>query len=186
LRNNKHLLWEIPEAAVAKYNKISPELRLPFHPRAVACVLNSYVIDEARRKFEGVRDSRFMSTNGTTYHFLKGCVLWYKQLGPDGLPSNYPTDTAIEMMQGSFPWMPQKVLLVVGFEIDDTCQRLLSVVIQRFNSAGRVQFYIEILPVVSKARILAMPTVAAQEGQKVRVRIKRGPEQKELLVQENE
>src|SRR5664280_2772440 len=159
LRNSRHLLWEIPEAAVANYSRIPPELRLPFDPRAIACVLNSYVIDEARRKFEGVRDSRFMPANGTTYHFLNGCVLWYKQLGADGLPSNYPTDTAIEMMQGSFPWMPQKILLVVGFEIDDTCHKLKTVVIQRFNSIGKVQFYIEILPVVSNARVLAMPTV---------------------------
>jgi hypothetical protein len=94
IRNVRHLLWDIPEAALTTYNTIPPALRLPWNARITANVLNGYVIDEARRRFDGVRGSEFLNTNGTTYHLFNGCVLWYKQLGEDGFPSNYPTETA--------------------------------------------------------------------------------------------
>jgi hypothetical protein len=185
LRGSKDLLWKIPVAALATYNSIEPSLRLPLNTRAIASALNCYVLDEARRLFDGVRNSKFIETNGTTYHLLDGCVLWYKQLGPDGMPSNYPTETADSMMQGNFPFMPQRVLLVVGFQLDATLQGIKSVVIQRFNAARRLQFYIELEQVLAKPRVLKMPTIAATVKAKTRVKIKRGPEQKELLAQEN-
>ncbi len=102
LKASRAKLWDIPERALQAYNSIDPVLRLPLNARAVANNLNSYVLDEAKRSFDGVSNSRFEERNGTVLHHLNGCTLWYKQLGDDGLPSNYPTETAKELMQGHF------------------------------------------------------------------------------------
>ena len=181
LTRNRRLLREIPETALETYNKIDPSLRLPWNARTVATVMNSFVIDEARRMFDGESSSKFLEANGTTYHLLNDCVLWYKQLGTDGLPSNYPTDTAQVMMQGSFPFLPKKVLLVVGFRFDEPMQKVEKVEIQRFNSIGLMQFYIELEKTVAPTRVIAMPPGQSPAKPKTRVAIKRGPEQKELV-----
>jgi hypothetical protein len=187
IRNVRHLLWEIPEAAIATYNRIAPALRLPWNPRVTANVLNSYVIEEARRLFGSSRNSEFWEANGTTYHLFNGCVLWYKQLGEDGHPSNYPTETAIEMMQGTFPFAPKRPILVLGFRVDEAMQSIKRVMIQRFNSIGELKFYIELEKLPLKPRVIEMPSQSTDALEtRTRIRIKRGPEQKELMAQENE
>jgi hypothetical protein len=187
IRDVRHLLWEIPEAALATYNTIPAALRLPWNSRTRANVLNGYVIDEARRRFLDVRRSEFLDSNGTTYHLFNGCVLWYKQLGDDDLPSNYPTETAAEMMQGTFPFAPKRPVLVLGFKVDEAVQGLKCVMVQRFYSTGKLRFYIELEKVTAKSRVIEMPLHTADAlGTRTRIRIKRGPEQKELLAQENE
>lgn len=188
IRSVRHLLWDVPEAALKNYNAIPHAFRVPWTPRATADVLNSYVLDEAKRRFEGVRGSDFFPKNGTTYQTFRGAVFWYKQLGVDGLPSNYPTPTAEEMMQGTFPFARQKPLLVLGFKVDETMQNIKSVVIQRFNSLGKLRYFIELEKVATaKARVYQMSSqsndgVATRTG----IKIRRGPEQNELLAQENE
>ena len=185
LRGIREHLWEIPEAALATYNAIPPIHRLPWNPRVTANVLNSYVIDEARRRFDGVRNSDFFEKNGTTYHLYNGCVLWYKQLGSDGMPSNYPTETALEMMQGSFPYAPTRPILVLGFEVDEAIQALRRVVVQRFYSSGRLRYYIELEKVTAQSRVIEMPSHTTEALRtRTRIRIKRGPEQRELLENE--
>jgi hypothetical protein len=187
IRNVRHLLWEIPDAALATYNCIPPALRLPFNPRITANVLNGYVIHEAQKRFDGVRGSEFFPANGTTYHLFNGCVLWYKQLGEDGLPSNYPTESAVEMMQGHFSFAPQRPILVLGFQVDEAMQSLTRVVIQRFRSTGRVKFYVELEKIVSRPRVVEMPVQTHDAlATRTRIRIKRGPEDRELFAQENE
>ena len=183
----RHLLWEIPEAALATYNRIPHAFRVPFTPRAVADVINSYVLDEAKRRFDGVRGSEFFPKNGTTYHLFQGSVIWYKQLGEDGLPSNYPTETAQEMMQGCFPFAPLRPILVLGFKADETMQSIKSVMIQRFNSVCKLKYYIELEKVTTKSRVVEMPSQTNEHlTTRTRIKIKRGPEQNELLAQENE
>lgn len=185
LRSVRDILWEIPEAALAAYNAIPPIHRLPWNPRITANVLNGYVIDEARRRFEGVRGSDFFDKNGTTYHLYNGCVLWYKQLGSDGFPSNYPTETALEMMQGCFKFAPKRPILVLGFEVDAALQSLSRVLVQRFYSSGRLRFYIELEKVTSQSRVIEMPSHTTEALRtRTLIRIKRGPEQRELLENE--
>lgn len=179
LHRCRSLLREVPEAALQTFNSIDPALRLPLDARATASVLNSYVIDAARKIFDGESNSNFLSTNGTTYHLLNGCVLWYKQLGSDGLPSNYQTDTAQLLMQGEFPFVEKRVLLVVGFRFDASMRQVERVEIQRFRGDA-MQFYIELEKVVSKGKLIAMPSGQTQAKPKTRVTIKRGPEQKEI------
>ena len=187
IRNVRHLLWDIPEAALTTYNTIPPALRLPWNARITANVLNGYVIDEARRRFDGVRGSEFLNTNGTTYHLFNGCVLWYKQLGEDGFPSNYPTETVEEMMQGNFAFAPKRPILVLGFKVDEAIRCIKHVMIQRFYSTGKLKFYIELEKLTTKSRVIEMPSQTTEAlGTRTRIRIKRGPEQKELLAQENE
>ncbi len=186
LNASKSRLCEAPETALARFHKIDPTLRLCWNARTIANVLNCNVIDEARRLFQGVRNSSFYAANGTTYHLLNDCVLWYKQLGDDGLPSNYPTSTALEMMQGTFSFMPQRVLLVVGFQLDEAIQKVRQVVIQRFSMSGQMQFYIELEKIVTKPHVIQMPSHDTPAGTRTRVKVKRGPEQKELLAQEND
>jgi len=181
LARHRRSLREIPEVALETYNKIDPSLRLPWNARTAATVINSFIIDGARKAFDGQSGSKFLETNGTTYHLLNDCVLWYKQLGTDGLPSNYPTDTAQVMMQGSFPFLPKRFLLVVGFRFDEAMQKVEKVEIQRFNSIGEMQFYIGLEKTVSSTRVITMPPGIPATKPKTRVAIKRGPEQKELI-----
>jgi hypothetical protein len=180
LMRDRRRLREIPDAALARFNRIEPELRLPMNARTIANVLNCYVIDEARRAFDGDSRSRFIDANNTTYQILGECALWYKQLGEDGLPSNYPTDAALEMMQGSFAFAPQKFLLVVGIEVDATMRKIERVEIQRYSAAGKMQFYIELEKVESRPRVLNMPSTDQVARARSRVTIKRGPEQTEI------
>lgn len=179
LQRCKTLLREVPEIALETFNTMDAALRLPLDARATASVLNSYVIDAARKVFDGESNSRFLCTNGTTYHLLNGCVLWYKQLGSDGLPSNYQTDTAQLLMQGTFPFLEKRVLLVVGFRFDAAMQQVDRVEIQRFRGDS-MQFFIELEKVVSKTKVIAMPSGQPQAKPKSRVTIKRGPEQTEI------
>jgi hypothetical protein len=187
IRNARALFWEIPEMALAKYNSIPADLRLPFNPRISANVLNGYVIDEARKRFAGMRNSEFFDKNSTTYHLFNGCVFWYKQLGDDGCPSNYPTETALEMMQGRFSFAPSRPLFVLGFKCDDALRNITSVVIQRYYSNGKLQFYIELEKVNAESKVVEMPSLSV-DGLRTRtqIRIKRGPEQKELLANTSE
>ena len=183
----RHLLWDVPEAALARYNKIDPLTRATFPPRTTANVINSLLIDEARKQFAGVRGSEFLDANQTTYHLLNGCALWYKQLGSDGLPSNYPTDLAKELMCGTFEFAPQRLLLVLGFRFDVSLQRLTLVEIQRYESSRFCKFYIELKKITPKTQVIEMPSqVSDAAGTRTRVRIKRGPEQTELRAQEGE
>lgn len=187
LRTVRHLLWDVPEVALARYNTIDPMIRMTFPPRTTANVLNSLIIDEARKQFAGVRGSEFLDTNQTTYHFLNGCALWYKQLGADGLPSNYPTDLAKELMSGTFEFAPQRLLLVLGFRFDDAFQNLKLVEIQRYQSTKFCKFYIELEKITPRSQVIEMPTqISDAIGTRTRVRIKRGPEQTELRAQEGE
>ena len=187
IRTVRNQLWDVPEAALARYNRLPAIDRLPFNSRTIANVLNAYVLDEARRLFTGIRNSEFEELNGTTYHHLNGCVLWYKQLDECGFPSNYPTETALQMMQGTFPFMPQKVLLIVGYQLDQALQTIKSVVIQHYTFGNRLKFYIELEKVTPRSQVIEMPSHASDAvGTKTRVRIKRGPEQKELLAGEAE
>ena len=187
IRNVRRLFWEIPEAALATYNRIPAELRLPFNPRISANVLNGYVIDEARRRFAGVRNSEFFDKNSTTYHLFNGCVFWYKQLGEDGFPSNYPTETALEMMQGRFAFAPTRPLFVLGFAVDDALRNITSVMIQRFYSSGKLQFYIELEKIAAEPKVLKMPSQTVDGLRtRTRIRIKRGPDQRELLANTSE
>jgi hypothetical protein len=181
LSRHRRSLREIPEAALETYNKIDPALRLPWNARTIANVMNSFIIDEARKAFDGQSGSKFLEANGTTYHLINECVLWYKQLDTDGLPSSYPTDTAQVLMQGSFPFLPKRFLLVVGFRFDEAMQKVERVEIQRFNSIGEIQFYIELEKTASATRVITMPPGASTTKTKTRVAIKRGPEQKELI-----
>jgi len=184
LKRSRRFLWDIPEAALATYNSIDPAIRLPWNQRTVANVINSHVVDEARRQFAGQSGSQFLEVNNTTYHLLDGCALWYKQLGDDGLPSNYPTDSALEMMQGTFSFAPKHLLLVVGFRFDALMRNLEKVEVQRFNGQGQMQFYIELQKLASSARVIAMPPGQLPGKPKTRVAIKLGPEQKNIIVGE--
>ncbi len=184
LKPNRRQLWDVPEAALATYNSIDPAIRLPWNPRTVANVINSFVLDEARKAFSGNGGSRFLEINNTAYHLMNGCALWYKQLGDDGLPSNYPTESALELMQGSFPFAPKYLLLVVGFKFDPMLHRLEKVEIQRFNGLGQMQFHIELQKLASPARVIAMPPGKIPAKPKTRVAIKLGPEQKNIIVGE--
>lgn len=179
-------MWQIPQEALARYQRIEPAFKLPFNERTEANILNCYILDEAQRLFDGVRGSRFVKRNGTTYHLLNGCVLWYKQLGLDGLPSNFPTYTAQEMMQGSFPFMPKQVLLVVGFQLDAAHQGIRTVEIQRFTASKQMQFCITLEEVMPQTKVVRMPAQQQEERTKTRVRIKLGPEQTALLNKGND
>lgn len=94
LKSSRFKFYDIPDQALRTYNSIDPSLRLPLNARTIANNINCYVIDEAKKAFDGASNSRFEERNGTTYHYINGCAIWYKQLGSDGLPSNYPTETA--------------------------------------------------------------------------------------------
>jgi hypothetical protein len=59
--------------------------------------------------------------------------------------------------------------------------------IQRFYSTGKLKFYIELEKLTSKSRVIEMPPQTTEAlGTRTRIRIRRGPEQEELLAQENE
>jgi hypothetical protein len=166
-------------AGVRRLNRLSPDDLLAFTARCGADVLNSFVIDEARKEFEGVRESVFVDRNNTTYHQLNGCILWYKQLGSDHLPSNIPTLTAEQMMQGQFDFMPNQLLVVVGFELDLFKKKLKSVEIMRFGPGQRLEFTIEIVQVPVETRVVEMPgKPATPKVRRTKVAIRNGFEQK--------
>jgi hypothetical protein len=95
------------------------------------------------------------------------------------LPSNYQTDTAQLLMQGEFPFVEKRVLLVVGFRIDSAMQQVERVEIQRFRG-NTMQFYIELEKVARKSKVVTMPSDLTATKAKTRVTIKRGPEQEEM------
>jgi hypothetical protein len=189
----RHNFWNGVENAVARSRRLPASESITFNPRTWACVLNCLVLDEMQAAFDGVRGSGFDKRNGTVYHHFGDCVFWYKQLDDEGFPSNYPTETALELMQGRFMFMPKQILLVVGFQLDPVTHAVKSVEIQRYSSNRTVQFYIRLEKIEAKSRVVQMPQHTGDSAKtdqlvttKTRIRIKRGPEQKDLNAQGNE
>lgn len=174
----KDRLWRVLKAGVSRLNRLSPEDRLAFNGRCLADVINAFVIDEAREEFDGVRNSEFVAKNNTTYHLLNGCVLWYKQLGEDHLPSNIPTMTADQMMQGQFDFMPNQLLMVVGFELDEMKSKLKTVELLRFGPGQRLEFVIEIAEVEVAPPIVMPKTAKPAATRRTKIEIRNGIEQK--------
>ncbi len=142
-------------------------------------MLNAFVIAEAREQFDGVRNSDFIERNNTTYHQLNGCILWYKQLGADHLPSNIPTLSVEQMMQGQFDFMPEDLLVVLGFELDTLKKKLKKVEIMRFGPGRRLEFVIEIAQVPAETRVVEMPgQPVSPRVRRTKVAIRNGFEQK--------
>jgi hypothetical protein len=175
LKGSMHSFWDIPETALLKYNSIDPADRLPWNARTIANVINSYMINEAQNVFGS---AQFLKEHGTTYQVMSDCALWYKQLNSSGLPSNYPTPTALDLMQGSFPFAPQLLLLVVGFRFDHSMQKVERVELQRFNNVGRMKYWIGIEKVTADVISIAPD----QPRRKTRVAVRFGPDQSEIAV----
>jgi len=88
-------------------------------------------------------------------------------------------------MQGCFPYAPMRPILVLGFEVDEAIQTLKRVVVQRFYSSGRLRYYIELEKVIARSRVIEMPSQTTEAlTTRTRIRIKRGPKQRELLENE--
>jgi hypothetical protein len=176
---HKERLWRVLKSGVARLNRMSADDRLMFNGRCAADVLNAFVIGEARDEFESVRGSTFIEKNNTTYHALNGCILWYKQLGEDHLPSNLPTMTIDQMMQGQFDFMPNQLLMVVGFELDEMKRGLKTVELMRFGPGRRLEFVIEIAKVQVVPRVVRMPNTAKPAAvRRTKIELRNGFEQK--------
>ena len=180
LNNHKSRIWRALHAGVKRFNRLTAEDRVAFNGRCTADVTNAFIIDELRKEFDGVPDSSFLPINNTTYHALNGCVLWYKQLGDDDLPSNIPTSTAEEMMQGQFEFMPDRLLVVVGFKPDALRQRLEKIEILRFGPSSRLEYVIEVLRVEVPA--ISFPAEKNRERRRTKVELRNGFEQKSLTA----
>ena len=175
-------LYRVAETAVARHSALPTVVLLDYTPNAHASSLNSFVIAEAKKAFEGVKGSVFIKKNGTTYHQVAKCWIWYKQLGDDDEPSNYPTDTALSMEQGDLPFPGQEshFLVVLGFGLDPTGQKLRTVRLLRRCANRHNNYYIELEQVqATGSKVVAMPQ-AAPEPKLPRVVLRRGPEQKFL------
>ncbi len=180
LAPHKARLWSVIAAATKRFNRLDPDDLLTFNGRCAADVLNAFIIAEARLQFEGVKTSLFIDRNNTTFHSLNGCVLWYKQLGADDLPSNIPTPTAEELMQGHFSFVPNELLLVVGFKLDSLKKKVQSVEMMRFGVGRRVEFLIAITEVSTQERVITMPNKLEPQRtrRRTRIEIRNGFEQK--------
>jgi hypothetical protein len=166
-------------AGIVRLNRLNAEDLMVFNGRCAADVLNAFVIAEARTEFESIQGSQFIEKNNTTYHSLNGCVLWYKQLGEDHLPSNIPTMTVDQMMQGQFEFMPDQLLMVVGFELDAVKQKLKTVELMRFGPGKRLEFVIEIAKVQVAPRVVRMPDATKpMQARRTKIELRNGFEQK--------
>lgn len=175
---HKTRIWRGLKAGVSRLNRLNADDRLVFNGRCAADVLNTFVIAEAQQEFDGVKGSEFIEKNNTTYHSLNGCVLWYKQLGEDHLPSNIPTLTADQMMQALFDFMPQQLLIVVGFELDATKRKIKSIELMRFGAGKRLEFVIEIAEVEVAAPLVMPKTARPAATRRTKIEIRNGFEQK--------
>ncbi len=180
---HKARLWRSLNAGVSRFNRLSADDRLALGGRCQADLVNAFILAEARKEFDGVKGSEFVDRNNTTYHSLNGCVLWYKQLNEDRMPSNIPTLSADQMMQGQFDFMPNKLLMVVGFELDTFKSKLKSVDLMRFGPGRRVEFVIELAEVEVQPRVVQMPPKGqpATAPRRTRIALRNGFEQKAFV-----
>ena len=173
IRNVRHHLWDIPEAALATYNTIPPALRLPWNARITANVLNGYVIDEAGGDLVE-REVRNSLCECDEYHLFNGRA-FCTATGEDGFPSNYRPNTEEEMTKGIFGFVPKRLVLVLGSKVDEALRGIQHVMIQRSNSIGQLKFYIELEKITAKSRNIEMPSQTSDAlGTRTRIRIKRG------------
>jgi hypothetical protein len=178
----KGRLWRCLKSGISRFNRLSPDDRLTFGGRCQSDVLNAFILAEARREFDGVKSSEFVDRNNTTYHSLNGCVLWYKQLNEDRMPSNIPTLSVDQMMQGQFDFMPNKLLMVVGFELDAFKSKLKSVDLMRFGPGRRIDFIIELAEVEVQPRVVQMlPKSQPAPRRRTKIALRNGFEQKALV-----
>jgi hypothetical protein len=182
LSPHKRRLWRSLKAGVTRFNRLSPDDRLAFGSRCQSDVLNAFILAEARRELESVKGSDFVDRNNTTYHSLNGCVLWYKQLSEGRMPSNIPTLSVDQMMQGQFDFMPNKLLMVVGFELDALKGKLKSVDLMRFGPGRRIDFIIELAEIEVQPRVVQMsPTSESATPRRTKIALRNGFEQKALV-----
>jgi hypothetical protein len=184
LSPHKDRLWRVVERGGARLRRLPADDQLAFNARCTADVLNSFIIAEAESVFDGVKGSEFLPINNTTYHLLNGCVLWYKQLNSEDLPSNIPTPTVEEMMQGRFEFMPNQLLLVVGFKLDALKHSLVRIDLMRFGAGQRAEFLIELTKVTAPPSVLKMPPYEkTAPRRRTKIEIRAGFEQKRLRVE---
>ena len=182
LSPHKARLWRSLKAGISRFKRLSADDRLVFGGRCQADVLNAFILAEARREFDGVKGSEFVDRNNTTYHSLNGCVLWYKQLNEDRMPSNIPTLAVDQMMQGQFDFMPTKLLMVVGFELDTFKSNLKSVDLMRFGPGRRIEFVIELAEIEVQPRVVQMqPKNQPVAPRRTKIALRNGFEQKALV-----
>ncbi|MBS1814016.1 MAG: hypothetical protein JSS87_03980 [Acidobacteria bacterium] len=179
-------LWDAVQLGLQRYQRHDVQDRLDYNARTSANILNSFVLAEVQKRLSGHKKSRFIERNGTVYHELNGCVLWYKGLGADGKPSNHPSGASDDLMQGTFPFKEALVLLLVGYSYDSLLSDVKGVEIRRYNAAGNIEYYIELEKLESNKKLVVMPgTQLPGKTAKRRVRIKMGPEQTHIHTEAN-
>jgi len=82
-------------------------------------------------------------------------------------------------MQGQFDFMPNQLLMVVGFELDEMKRGLKTVELMRFGPGRRLEFVIEIAKVQVVPRVVRMPNTAKPAAvRRTKIELRNGFEQK--------
>jgi len=100
--------------------------------RGRANIVWEFIVDEARRRFPGVTvsedDGRFVLL------FHQQITIAFKKLSVDGVPRNYPTQTALTFArQPELPHMFDFARVTVGYELNELGTELTSVSANCFN-----------------------------------------------------
>jgi hypothetical protein len=129
----------------AHYLELPDSHRLAYDARAEANILHRYMVENAKRQFEGVPGAQFLETNGfhlgidgAGYGIDGAAICRFKKLDDNGQSSNYPTDRAEALRKNEqLKGLPEDATFVdLGYTLNDLRTSIREVqVVRVFDSA---------------------------------------------------
>jgi hypothetical protein len=121
--------------------------RRDFSPLLPACtargranIIWELMVDEAKKRFPGVTVNEDQNRFVLMFHEKANVV--FKKLGDEGMPSNYPTQTALEFScQPELPHMPEFARITIGYELNGLGTELTAVTANCFDGPNIVWRY---------------------------------------------
>lgn len=185
---HKERLYYIAATPLSIYLETYPNQAI-HSARTRANILYDLMIAQARKEFLGVKGTQIIDAPmGVTLIEIDGKILIRcKKLDEDGLPSNYPTERAIDYDNGDnlpgIPLSPQR--LTLGYRLSRLQTALRDVLVSN-HLAGRLLYDIILdapddnIIVLGKSGNGTPPTSGAAETPRRRVRIRGSEEQTEI------
>lgn len=175
-----HLLYTVVTEAFDRWRRdFAPQFAAAPTARARANVLHELMVQGARKAFDSVRGVQMIEAAGRTVLRIaprtipEPVLVQFKKLTPEGMPRNYPTQTALAFdAQVLVPGIPTDARITIGYRLNRLATAIIDV-LAVCTDGDQPAWSFELLPPVA-ATTVAHPTFAAPTRSKTRLRPKPG------------
>lgn len=169
-------LWACAAGGVFDYLSLDPQHRAIDSARTRANRIYDFMLHRARREFAGVPQVRFIERRGLVSLLIEDRFnIRFKKLNKRYLPSNYPTQQAIQMLHQvelDLPDLPPVIKLIVGYRLNDLQTNLQGVYLVCPAGLHQNKWVAPLARPVGYNNVVPFPSVAAAPAKEVTVRVR--------------